>query len=116
MQRERLHEAMCTQRSWRFADWDVYLNQHPIVGRYCQQLVWAIYEGDTLAQTFRPLEDRSLTDTDDEAVTPSPAATVRLAHSCTVPAELIEAWRTHFADYDVTPLLQQFRPQPLRAA
>ncbi|MCG8365325.1 MAG: DUF4132 domain-containing protein [Pseudanabaenales cyanobacterium] len=108
MQRERLYEAMCTQRSWPFADWDRYLNQHPIIGRYCQQLVWAVYNGDALVQTFRPLEDRSLTDAEDEDVTPAPTATVRLAHSCTLSPEQIEAWQTHFGDYDVTPLLGQF--------
>ncbi len=108
MQRERLYEAMCTQRAWSFADWDTYLNQHPIVGRYCQQLIWAIYDGDVLVQTFRPLEDRTLTDADDEEVTPAADATVRLAHSCTLPADVIEAWQTHLADYEVPPLLQQF--------
>ena len=108
MQRERLYEAMCTQRAWSFADWDTYLNQHPIVGRYCQQLIWAIYDGDVLVQTFRPLEDRTLTDADDEEVTPAGDATVRLAHSCTLPADVIEAWQTHLADYEVPPLLQQF--------
>lgn len=108
MQRERLYEAMCTQRAWPFADWDTYLNQHPIVGRYCQQLIWAIYDGDTLVQTFRPLEDRTLTDADDEEVTPAADATVRLAHSCILPADVIKTWQTHLADYEVPPLLQQF--------
>ena len=40
MQKDRLYEALCTQRTWRFEDWDTYLRQHPIVGRYCQRLVW----------------------------------------------------------------------------
>ncbi|MBE7382788.1 MAG: DUF4132 domain-containing protein [Leptolyngbya sp. SIO1E4] len=112
MQRERLYEAMCTQRSWRFADWNLYLNQHPIVGRYCQQLVWAIYDGDTLVQTFRPLEDRTFTDAEDEAVTPAAEAVIRLVHSGTVSTDTATAWQTHLADYDVMPLLQQFRPHP----
>ena len=115
-QRERLFEAMCTQRSWRFDDWDTYVNRHPIVGRYCQQLVWAIYQpgtdGKTLIHTMRPLEDRSLTEAEDEEVTLSPDAIVRLAHTCTVPAEAIAAWQTHFTDYNVTPLFPQFRPNP----
>ena len=109
MQQARLYEAMCTQRAWRFPDWDLYLNQHPIVGRYCQQLVWAIYDGDTLVQTLRPLEDRTFTNAEDEEVTPPPEAIIRLAHSCIIPFELTTAWQTHFADYGVMPLLQQFR-------
>ena len=109
MQQARLYEAMCTQRAWRFPDWDLYLNQHPIVGRYCQQLVWAIYDGDTLVQTLRPLEDRTFTNAEDEEVTPPPEAIIRLAHSCIIPSELTTAWQTHFADYGVMPLFQQFR-------
>lgn len=113
LQRDRLYEAMCTQRAWRFCDWDTYLNRHPIMGRYCQQLVWAIYEvqpdgNEVLVQTVRPLEDRTLTDADDEEVIPEPTMLVRLAHRCTVSAETAEAWQTHFIDYDVTPLLLQF--------
>ena len=116
LQRERLFEAMGTQRSWRFSDWDTYLNRHPIVGRYCQQLVWAIYElgteGETLITTVRPLEDRTLTDANDDEVTPDAEAIMRLAHTCMVPAAAISAWQTHFADYDVSPLFPQFRPHP----
>ncbi|MBE9140259.1 DUF4132 domain-containing protein [Nodosilinea sp. LEGE 07088] len=109
LQHERLYEAMCTQRAWRFHDWDTYLNRHPIVGRYCQRLVWALYDGDALVQTVRPLEDRTLTDPNDDDVTPDSQVTVRLAHACTIPAAAVAAWQSHFADYDVTPLFPQFR-------
>ena len=116
LQKERLYEAMCTQRTWRFEDWDTYLNHHPIVGRYCQQLVWAIYtdqgDGETLVGTVRPLDDRTLTNTEDAAVTLDPEARVRLAHSCTLSAAAIAAWQTHFADYEVTPLFPQFASDP----
>ena len=44
LQKERLYEAMCTQRSWRFCDWEMFLQQHPIMGRYCQSLVWVASE------------------------------------------------------------------------
>jgi hypothetical protein len=109
LQKERLFEAMCTQRSWTFADWDTYLNKHPILKRYAQRLVWAaVDERGNVTQTFRPLEDGSLTDTNDDAVTLAPSASVRLAHSATVTADAAAAWRQHFADYNVEPLFQQF--------
>src|SRR5262249_51111520 len=44
LQKDRLYEAMCTARSWRYEDWSLYLLQHPIVRRHCQRLVWGSLE------------------------------------------------------------------------
>jgi hypothetical protein len=113
LQKERLFEAMCTQRSWTFADWDTYLNKHPILKRYAQRLVWAsVDDKGKVTGTLRPLEDASLTDTNDESVTLPSTASVRLAHSATVPAEAATAWRQHFSDYNVEPLFPQFSASP----
>ena len=42
-QTERLYEALCTQRTWRFEDWRRYLANHPIAGRLCVRLAWAAF-------------------------------------------------------------------------
>jgi hypothetical protein len=34
-------KPLCTERTWRFEDWDLYVNRHPIVRRLAQGLVWA---------------------------------------------------------------------------
>jgi hypothetical protein len=112
LQSERLYEAMCVRRTWTFADWDTYLNRHPIVGRYCQSLVWGLYDGDCLIHTFRPLPDLTLTDSTDETVNLDPDASIRLAHACDVAEPEGHAWATHFADYKVAPLFAQFGRQP----
>lgn len=112
LQKDRLYEAMCTQRAWTFDDWDRYLHRHPVVARYCQKLVWATFEGQTLLTTFRPVEDKTLSGVDDEAVTVPADATVRLAHTCNIPAELAQKWGGHLADYKVEPLFQQFGRAP----
>ena len=111
MQKDRLYEALCTQRAWRFEDWDVYLRQHPIVGRYCQRLVWTASDGDKLIKSFRPLPDGSLTDYEDDEVTLNPGMSVREGHDETLPAEVCKAWLQHFSDYKVEPLFQQFGKQ-----
>jgi hypothetical protein len=110
-QTERLYESLCTQRAWRFDDWRRYLADHPVVGRLCVRLAWAAFgpgEGGKLLGCFRPLEDGSLTNEQDEGVTLPPETAVRLAHTANTPAALGEAWRRHFADYDVEPLFPQF--------
>ncbi|WP_193212079.1 DUF4132 domain-containing protein [Luteolibacter marinus] len=107
MQKERLYEAMCTGREWRFEDWDMFLNRHPVVGRYCQRLVWsAARNGEPLGQ-FRPMPDRTLTDADDEAVALEPDDLVMLAHRARMEEPAVAAWRTHLEDYEVPLLFPQ---------
>jgi len=114
-QTERLYEALCTQRQWKFEDWREYLAEHPIVGRLCVRLAWVAFEPpkaegaeqEKLIGVFRPLEDGSLTNEQDEAVDIPADAIVKLAHSCNISKELADAWTKHFQDYDVTPLFEQ---------
>lgn len=114
-QTERLYEALCTQREWKFEDWREYLARHPIVGRLCVKLAWVAFEApkDGSAEpgkfigAFRPLEDGSLSNEQDEAVEFPAEAIVKLAHTCNLPGELAAAWTKHFQDYDVTPLFEQ---------
>ncbi len=108
MQRDRLYEAMCTQRSWPFEDWSAYLNRHPVVRHHCQRLIWAVIRDDKITALFRPLPDGSLTDVEDNPVTLKPDELVRVAHECQVTPEQSLAWRQHLKDYDVEPLFEQF--------
>jgi hypothetical protein len=108
MQKERLYEAMCTQRAWSYDEWESYLRKHPIVGRYCQQLVWVASENDKIVASFRPLPDGSLTNHEDDEVTLTQEALITLAHDETLPDNDRQAWLKHFGDYKVDPLFQQF--------
>ena len=108
MQKDRFYEALCTQRSWRFEDWDTHLRQHPIVGRYCQRLVWVAYDGEKIVESFRPLADGTLTNHQDDQVTLDPETPIRLGHEETLPAEDRTAWLQHLSDYEIEPLFQQF--------
>jgi hypothetical protein len=108
LQTERLYEALCTERSWRFDDWDRYLAGHPIVRHLTQRLVWSATRGDGRTYVFRPLEDGTLTDADDAEVTVPPDAVVQVAHDSNLDAEAIAQWQQHLEDYEITPLFQQF--------
>ena len=117
LQTERLYEALCTGRSWAFEDWDRYLAHHPVVRHLVQRLVWTATTEDGAVVVFRPLDDGTLTDADDEAVTrraggpgagrprQQPRRRDRSPH-----------WQQHLEDYEVTPLFQQFGKGTLRAA
>jgi hypothetical protein len=116
LQKERLYEAMCTQRVWQFQDWDLFLNRHPIVGRFTQRLVWSVFDFDKegLAKSFRPLADGTLTDASDTEVTITPEAVIRPAHACAMLPEEAKAWQAHLADYEIKPLFDQFGKEPFR--
>jgi hypothetical protein len=108
MQRERLYEAMCTQRTWSWLDWEEYLLKHPLAGIFCQRLVWQVVKGPNKGTIFRPLADRTLTDVDDEAVKLDKEDQLALAHDITAPKKAATAWVAHLGDYKVEPLFEQF--------
>jgi len=112
LQKERLYVAMCLQRAWPFADWDLFLNRHPVVGYYAQQLIWSAWDGETYLKSFRPLNDRTLTDCEDNAITLPKDATIRLAHGLYVSQSEAELWKQQFEDYRLMALFDQFRREP----
>lgn len=105
LQRDRLYEALCTERSWPADDWRRYLAEHPLMRHLVQRLVWLSTDGDTVT-TFRPLDDGTLTDVDDNEVRLSQGE-IRLAHDTNLSPELVQQWQRHLADYEVAPLFQQ---------
>lgn len=113
LQTDRLYEALCTERDWAFADWNDYLNGHPIVRRLVQRLVWAEIEpaaegvAPVVKRLFRPLDDGTLTDADDDAFELAPDARVRIAHDSILDEATVARWQQHLADYAVAPLFQQ---------
>lgn len=108
LQAERLYEALCTDRDWSFEDWDRYLNHHPLMHLLVQRLVWTASTSDEAPVVFRPLDDHTLTDVDDTEVVVKPDARVRLAHDSNLSPDDVQAWQEHLADYEVSPLFQQF--------
>ncbi len=112
----RLYEAMCTERTWPVADWRMYLLGHPLARLLCQRLVWAVMNNGQVTATFRPLDDGSLTDVQDNAVTLPDGAQIRISHSCSLPPESSRAWLTHLADYSIEPLFTQFGRPPYELA
>jgi hypothetical protein len=107
LQTERLYEALCTERDWPAEDWAAYLNRHPVVRRLCQRLIWCAVDADKTTQSFRPLDDGSLTDVDDNPVELQADTRVRIAHDSNLDTEIVARWQQHLSDYEVKPLFQQ---------
>jgi Domain of unknown function (DUF4132) len=107
LQAQRLYEAMCTERSWSAEDWHRYLLRHPVVGPAVRRLVWVAPSDHGGSMVFRPLDDGSLTDVDDNDVDLPDGARVKVAHDSVLSPDEIAQWSAHLADYEVTPLFQQ---------
>ncbi|MFC4160659.1 DUF4132 domain-containing protein [Chitinimonas lacunae] len=105
LQTARLYDAMCAGRAWPVGEWRDYLQKHPIVGRLVQRLVWLYDDGETV-RAFRPTEDGSLIDVEDDEIELG-EGTLRLAHAALLAPEAVKAWLRHFKDYKLKPLFPQ---------
>lgn len=108
LQTTRLYEAMCSERAWTVADWQEYLFAHPIMKRLLSRLVWLETNKDgTIIQQFRPCEDGSLLNLDDDEIRLNEQSFIKIAHRVLIGADDSEAWVAHFKDYKVKPLFEQ---------
>lgn len=114
MQQARLYDAMCAGRRWSVPEWREFLHAHPIMGRLVQRLVWMETDAEgKLLHLFRPTEDGSLIDADDNEVELAEGSLLQLAHSALVDAALAAQWQAHLKDYKVPVLFGQMaRPLP----
>ena len=107
MQTDRLYEALCTQRQWSFADWSTYLHRHPVLRHLVQRLVWVEIRPDGDNRAFRPLDDGTLTDHEDNAVEISGEARIQVAHDSLLNPDRVVSWQQHLVDYEIKPLFTQ---------
>ncbi|MDP9940536.1 DUF4132 domain-containing protein [Ectopseudomonas alcaliphila] len=107
LQTQRLYEAMCAARAWPVGEWREYLLQHPIMRHLLQRLVWAEIASDGQERLFRPTEDGSLIDLDDDELDLADDSRIRLAHAALVDDGAAKGWVRHFKDYKIKPLFPQ---------
>lgn len=107
LQTARLYEAMCTNRHWRTADWQEFILAHPVMNRLIQRLIWQEVIDGQISQAFRPSEDGSLINTDDDEVELVANGEIQLAHCAQMDQQQAKAWKQHLKDYKVKPLFDQ---------
>ena len=113
LQTVRLFEAMCTGRAWPQSEWREYLHGHPVAGRLIQRLVWLeVDAAGAVRGSFRPTEDGSLLDVQDEEIEIASDSLLRLGHASLVDAATATAWVRHFKDYKLAPLFPQMTRTP----
>jgi hypothetical protein len=108
VQAPRMESLMVRQFRWSVGQWqERYLN-HPLLKPFSQQLVWGWWDANgTLSQTFRALEDASLTDVADGPVELPTDGAIGLIHPLDLDEDARAAWTQHLVDYKLTPPFPQ---------
>jgi hypothetical protein len=121
----RLENLMVRQYRWPVSKWSELYLVHPILFPFTTRLAWGLYGGDgKLQKLFRALEDRTLTNDNDDSVDlplkekhEKHGATIGIVHPLELSGEQRQAWMSHLADYNVeSPFLQMERPVVYPAA
>jgi hypothetical protein len=81
---------------------------HPLLRPFTQRLVWGWRDvAGKLHHTFRALDDASLTDVLDNAVTLPDEGSISLVHPLDLSDESRAAWLQHLVDYEIAPPFPQ---------
>jgi hypothetical protein len=104
----RLENLMVRQHRWPVGRWRELFLTHPVLLPFAVRLVWGAYDtSGKLGDTFRALEDRSLTDVQDNAFTLPATGSVGIVHPLELGEDVRESWRAHLADYEIQPPFPQ---------
>ncbi|HEX6779303.1 MAG TPA: DUF4132 domain-containing protein, partial [Ktedonobacterales bacterium] len=116
MQGQRLEHALTCQRAWSVARWQALFLKHPVLRSVAITLVWGVASLEALGYQilFRPLEDGSLTDAEDNAIELPTEGQIRLTHPLELDEDIRGAWLQHLADYEVTPPFSQLNRPVVR--
>lgn len=107
LQTARLYEAMCVNRHWHSADWQEFIAAHPVMNRLIQRLIWQEVIDGEIVNTFRPTEDGSLINAEDDEIELGTDSHIQLAHTALMDAAHTRLWQQHLKDYKVKPLFDQ---------
>ncbi len=118
LQAQRLEYALVSQRAWDVARWQSLFLKHPILRSFAITLVWGVVgpDGAGYQHLFRPLEDGSVTDSEDTPVKLPSKGQVRIVHPVELDEAARNAWMQHLADYEITPAFPQLNRPVLRVS
>jgi hypothetical protein len=116
MQAQRLENALTSQRSWSVARWQSLFLKHPVLRSFAITLVWGVTAAASSGyqRIFRPLEDGSFTDAEDNAIELPAEGQIRMVHPVEIDESVRSAWLQHLADYEVTPPFPQLNRSIVR--
>ena len=106
-QKARLEYALSAKREWGVEAWTNLFVKNPLMHQFAIGLIWGIYEGERLVQSFRYMEDGSFNTQDEEEYTLPDGARISLVHPIELTDEEKAAWREQLSDYEITQPIDQ---------
>lgn len=111
----RLENLLVRQHRWPVDRWSELFLSHPVLLPFSVRLVWGYYDNEgRLEATFRAMEDRSLTDVEDESYALPKAGTAGIVHPLELDDQVSQTWRSHLADYEIEPPFPQLERRIVR--
>jgi predicted DNA-binding WGR domain protein len=107
LQAGRLEQAMVTGRRWKTADFQTLVLRHPLMINLARLLLWGVYDGKKLRETFRITEEQECVKVDDKPYLLRAEAAIGLVHPLQLGEAAREAWGQRFADYALVPPFPQ---------
>ena len=110
-QKQRLEYVLLCPRTWTTEGWKDLFIRKPIMHCFAIGLIWGVYEGENLVQTFRYTEEGTLNTVDEDEYTLPENAVIGLIHPMELDAETLSQWQEQLSDYEITqPFPQLSRP------
>lgn len=108
-QKERLEAALSSARQWTSTEWQALFVKNPIMHQFAIGLIWGVYEGAQLIQSFRYMEDGSFNTAQEEEYDIPDDAKVGLVHPIELSDQEKAAWTEQLDDYEIKQPFTQLR-------
>lgn len=106
-QTNRLEKVLMNGRRWTVDAWNTLFVENPIMHRFATGLVWGVYDGDTLVEAFRYMDDGTFNTVDEDEYELPEKASITLVHPIDLSAETLARWKEQLDDYEVVQPLPQ---------
>ncbi len=106
-QKARLEYALFMRREWTVDAWINLFVKNPVMHQFAIGLIWGVYEGNNLIQSFRYMEDGSFNTPDEDEYTLPEGAKISLVHPIELSDEEKATWKEQLVDYEITQPIEQ---------
>lgn len=106
-QTQRLDNVFSINRKWTIEKWTKLFVDNYIMHRFAEGLIWGIYEGDKLIQSFRYMEDGTFNTVDEEEYSLGKDEKIGLVHPLELSKEGLQKWKEQLEDYEIIQPVEQ---------
>lgn len=110
-QKQRLEYVLMCDRKWNCEDWKKLFVKNPVMHCFAIGLIWGIYNGSELIESFRYMDDGSFTNIEEDEFEIPENSSIGLVHPIELTDEQKNTWIEQLSDYEITqPFNQLTRP------